>query len=112
MTSSADFGDTRKPTSFCTYPGQVELDRERAYGPNLFGEQLWPVTVDYDPESDKTRVGWSLIPTPAVQVERALQTAAANSRRRALAQPAAVKPKQTKRTTPSAWLKAQREVTQ
>lgn len=33
-------------------------------GPNTIGEALWPVTADYDPETNKTRVGFSYIAPP------------------------------------------------
>lgn len=53
---------TRKPLFWCTYTGDVTNGVREPAGPNTMGELLWPVVASYDPESGKTRVGWSLIP--------------------------------------------------
>jgi hypothetical protein len=33
-------------------------------GPNMLGEWLWPVYAEYDPVSDRTRLGLALQPPP------------------------------------------------
>ena len=55
--------DTRKPTSFLNYRGDLteSFDMGRAYGPNLLGEMLHPVTAEYDADADRTRIGFSLL---------------------------------------------------
>ena len=62
--------DERRPTGFANYRGDHRqiLDRgDTAMGPNLMGELLWPVTADYDPETNRTRVGFSLLPPGGVR---------------------------------------------
>ena len=41
-----------------TYPGDVRDIVGDLKGPNRFGEILVAVTADYDPEADRTRVGF------------------------------------------------------
>lgn len=55
--------DLRKPTVFLNYSGDVadSFDMERPYGPNLMGELLYPLTTEYDKQSDRTRVGFSFV---------------------------------------------------
>lgn len=54
--------DTRQPTGWATYNGDTRgILTEGPKGPNTLGEALWPVTADYDPKTDKTRVGFSLV---------------------------------------------------
>jgi hypothetical protein len=59
--------DTRKPTGHANYPGNVtaaiarDIESGRPFGPSYMGEQMWPVTATYDPETDRTRVGFSLV---------------------------------------------------
>ena len=56
----------RKPVRWATYNGdQRGILTDGAKGPNTLGELLWPVTADYDAETNKTRVGFSYI-APAV----------------------------------------------
>jgi len=56
----------RHPTGYATYPNDHThlAGRVEPMGPNAMGELMWPVTADYDPETNKTRVGFSLIPHP------------------------------------------------
>jgi hypothetical protein len=55
----------RKPIRWCTYPGEITLDQvEPARCPNTLNELLYPVTATYDPDTNKTRVGWSYIAPP------------------------------------------------
>ena len=61
--------DTRKPTSFLNYKGDVRgilRDTNLRLGPNVLGEWLYPVTAEYDAETNRTRVGVSLIAPAAV----------------------------------------------
>jgi hypothetical protein len=60
--------NVRLPTGWANYPGDVRhiLDDPEPKGPNYMGELMFPVTADYDPETDTTRVGFSLMaPSPA-----------------------------------------------
>lgn len=57
----------RKPIGHMTYPGDATgILTEGAKGPNHMGESMWPVTAVHDPETDTTRVGFSLIPPATV----------------------------------------------
>lgn len=61
--------DVRQPTGFANFRGdQRQILGEGAKGPSYTGEYLWPVTAEYDPETDRTRVGFSLIPPAEVQL--------------------------------------------
>ena len=51
----------RKPAFWATYSGDVTDGLPIAAGPNCMGEWLYPVTANYDAETGKTRVGFSLI---------------------------------------------------
>lgn len=57
--------ETRQPTGWANYRGNVlagvtrDIDSGRPKGPNYMGELMWPVEATYDPETDKTRVGFS-----------------------------------------------------
>lgn len=52
----------RKPIGFATYNGDCRgILNEGPKGPNDMGELMWPVTAEYDAETNKTRVGFSLI---------------------------------------------------
>jgi hypothetical protein len=62
----------RLPVAWLNFPGDVTpVDRERAWGPTdnpnfpptaLHGtEYLYAVAEEYDPEADRTRVGFSYI---------------------------------------------------
>lgn len=59
--------DERQPTGWATYSGGAhealirDLDSGQPMGPNYMGELMWPVEVVYDPETDSTRVGFSLL---------------------------------------------------
>lgn len=54
--------DTRAPVQWCTYPGDARgILTDGPKGPNTLGEMLYPVAAEYDPETGKTRVGWSYI---------------------------------------------------
>jgi len=56
-----------KPTGWANYPGDVtaaivrEIESGRAFGPNYMGELMWPVTVDYDADTNRTRIGFTLV---------------------------------------------------
>ncbi len=56
----------RQPIGFANYPGKCSVDFTRAMGPNYMGELMWPVTAEYDAETNTTRVGFSLIPPSEV----------------------------------------------
>jgi len=62
----------RKPTGWANYPGDVraaiarDIERGHSKGPNYMGEPMWPVAAEYDAETDRTRVGFSLVPPEAV----------------------------------------------
>lgn len=53
---------SRKASGYMNYPGDCRdgFDESVPYGPNVLGEYLFVVSVEYD--GKKTRVGWSLIP--------------------------------------------------
>lgn len=54
--------DDRKPVQFANYKGDTRnILNEYAKGPNTIGELLYPVTAEYDAETDHTRVGFSYI---------------------------------------------------
>lgn len=68
--------DPRLPIGFLNYPGRVEAraashggDHTTPMGPNHMGEWMWPLPehTSYDPETDTTRIGFSLIPHPELQ---------------------------------------------
>lgn len=66
--ASAAHVPVRKPIGHATYNGDLTgILHEGPKGPNYMGEVMWPVTADYDPETGKTRVGFSLVPDPAWQ---------------------------------------------
>lgn len=53
--------DTRQATGWANYPGDCRgILTEGPKGPNYMGEVVWPVTAEYDAETDRTRVGFSL----------------------------------------------------
>lgn len=54
------------PVCFLNYPGDVSetILKEGPKGPSTMNELLYPVTAEYDPETDKTRVGLSYIAPP------------------------------------------------
>lgn len=65
MTTSARVPDDRQPARHATYPGDVtHIVTDGAKGPTTFGEAVYPVTADYDPETNKTRVGFSYLTPP------------------------------------------------
>ena len=52
----------RQPTGWATYPhDHRHIVVFGPKGPTLMGEMWWPVTANYDAETDTTRVGFSLI---------------------------------------------------
>lgn len=64
--------DTREPIGHANNNGDVRntFDFETFLGhkgPNYMGEVMFPVTAEYDPETNKTKVGFSLL--PPVQME-------------------------------------------
>lgn len=54
--------DGRSPVKFANYRGHAAPDPRQPVGPNLLGEVLWPVSVEYDAEADRSRVGYSFAP--------------------------------------------------
>ena len=55
----------REPVQFANYRGRLtNILTDGPKGPNTLGELLYPVTADYDPETNKTRVGFSYIAPP------------------------------------------------
>jgi hypothetical protein len=54
----------RRPIGFANYPGDHThlAGRDEPMGPNYMGELMWPVTAERDPKTDRTKVGFSLIP--------------------------------------------------
>ncbi len=58
---------SRVAIGYANYPGNVteaiaaDVASGRPFGPNYMGEQMWPVSADYDTATDTTRVGFSLI---------------------------------------------------
>lgn len=59
--------DTRQAVRWATYPGDARnILTEGPKGPNTIGEALWPVTAEFDPEANKTRVGFSYVAPEAV----------------------------------------------
>lgn len=58
---------TPRPIGFATYPGDAtRILSEGPKGPNYMGEVMFPVTAEYDSETDTTRVGFSLVAPQAV----------------------------------------------
>ncbi len=61
-------GAERRPIGFLNYRRDVTVaigrmvDTGQPMGPNYMGELMWPVTAEYDAETNMTRVGFSLIP--------------------------------------------------
>lgn len=56
----SEYTETRKPVATLHYPGDVTpVDGTMPFGPNTLGEMLWPVTAEYDPETNTTTVGLS-----------------------------------------------------
>lgn len=51
----------RLPVTHLNYPGNIALDPDSKVGPGTLGEYLYPVAASYDPEADRTRVGFSYI---------------------------------------------------
>lgn len=51
-------GDERKPIGWATYSGAAHESLIRHLDS---GQPMWPVEVRYDPDSDTTRVGFSLL---------------------------------------------------
>ena len=65
----------RKASRHATYPGNVEHIVGEIKGPNTIGERLTAVEAIYDPEVDKTRVGFAYTTTHEVQAEAGAQRA-------------------------------------
>lgn len=58
----------RPAVRWANYRGNVtgSIRFDQPMGPNTLGERMWPVEAVYDPESGKSRVGFSYIaPTGA-----------------------------------------------
>lgn len=56
---------SRSAVRWLNYTGRVEVDMGKPMGPNALGELLYPVTVEYDADSNATRVGFSFVAPPA-----------------------------------------------
>lgn len=62
--------DPRKPTSFLNYRGDVtkaiatQIEEHRSFGLNTMMESLWPLSAEYDPKMNMTRVGCTFIAPP------------------------------------------------
>lgn len=58
--------DGRTADSWATYSNNVvpaicdQIDSREPMGPTFEGQPLWPVEAVYDPETNKTRVGFTL----------------------------------------------------
>lgn len=67
---STNTAPIRVASCYMTYGGNCCIGiRERIdslipMGPNYMGEPMWPVSAEYDPASQKTRVGFTLVPPP------------------------------------------------
>jgi hypothetical protein len=58
----------REPEGYANYPGDVRstFDDTRPYGPGYDGEYRFVVDAAYDPKTDKTRVGFTKVPSPEI----------------------------------------------
>jgi hypothetical protein len=61
--------DNRVPVKWLNYPGRTsniltEGIEQDGKGPTDSGERLYPVQVEYDPDTDTSRVGFSYVRTP------------------------------------------------
>ena len=65
----------RKASRHATYPGNVEHIVGEVKGPNTIGEHLAAVEATYDPEADKTRVGFAYATTHDIQAQAGAQRA-------------------------------------
>jgi hypothetical protein len=64
----------RKPDRFLTYPGRVNKPHpHQPKGPNVYQENLWPVTYCYNSTEDVTRIGFSVIAPPKEELEEGLR---------------------------------------
>lgn len=67
-TATAADWPARPAVNHLTYPGDhrhlVEPD-QIPLGPNAYGESFFPVIAEFDPETNKTRVGLTPIAPPA-----------------------------------------------
>lgn len=61
LTTIAKTDDGRAPVAWGNYPGRVAFTPLRPVGPNTLGEYLWPVEVQYDAETNRSRVGHSFV---------------------------------------------------
>lgn len=62
----ADQADDRPATGWANYNGdQRHILTEGAKGPTVEGLACFPVTAEYDPVTDRTRVGFSNYPPAA-----------------------------------------------
>lgn len=48
----------------CTAGIAEQIESGAPMGPNYLGEHMWPVDVVYNPDTDTTHVGFTLIPPP------------------------------------------------
>ena len=65
--------DTRKVTAgYLNYRGDLResFDMTKPYGPkDVTYEMIWPLTIEYFPEADMTRVGFTFQTPPAVMAQ-------------------------------------------
>ena len=60
--------DTREATGFATYKGDVRsILNDPPKGRSYMGEYWFPLTAEYDPETNKTRVGFTLEMPPEMK---------------------------------------------
>lgn len=72
MTTTLIPGDDRKAVENLNYNGELkDIDPRRPLGPNTLGEWLWPVETEYDPQTNRTRLGLSFIAPPPADDEEA-----------------------------------------
>jgi hypothetical protein len=67
MSDTRSLSEKRRAQTYLNYKGKIDLrtiQLEGPKGPNTVREMQWPVSVEYDEESDTSRVGFTLIPPP------------------------------------------------
>lgn len=75
MTVQAPDLEQRRPTGWANYDADVtrdiarRIEQHQPSGPNYLGEFMWPVEATFDAEAGRTRVGYSLLPPPALYAE-------------------------------------------
>lgn len=59
--SRGESRDPQEATCWLNYRGDVRSGVPAVMGPSLNGELLYSVDAEYDPEADRTRVGFSKV---------------------------------------------------